>query len=118
MKLRYLPILLVGLAGCPDRPAPNAGTQASAPDLELQLKTNLAKLAPQDRKLVQRQINCPIMPDVRLGENAVPIKVQLKGEPVFVCCENCAKLARDEPEKTLEWVKNRLAQSPSPPNQK
>jgi hypothetical protein len=43
---------------------------------------------------------------------SVPIKVQVKGEAIFVCCENCVKVAKDEPAKTLACVKNHAAQAP------
>jgi hypothetical protein len=34
-----------------------------------------------------------------------PVKVLLKGQPVFLCCKDCEKKARKEPDKTLAKAK-------------
>jgi hypothetical protein len=34
----------------------------------------------------------------------VPVKLMLKGEPVFLCCGGCQKKALADPEKTLANV--------------
>ncbi len=48
----------------------------------------LAKLPPADRTLAERQWNCPVT-DMPLGSMGTPIKVDVNGTPVFICCEGC-----------------------------
>jgi hypothetical protein len=63
------------------------------------------KLSPEDRKLVDAQEWCVISDEGRLGEMGAPIKLMIKGEPVFVCCKGCKKEAEANPDKTLAKVK-------------
>jgi hypothetical protein len=34
----------------------------------------------------------------------VPLKVMVKGQPVFLCCVGCEEKAKDHPEKTIATV--------------
>lgn len=61
-----------------------------------------AKLAPEDRALVEAQDYCPVMPKQKLGGMGAPVKVVIKGQPVFLCCESCKGTAEDEPDETLK----------------
>ena len=63
-----------------------------------------AKLSPEDKALVESQEWCPITTDDRLGTMGAPIKIELKGQPVFLCCNNCKKKAEADPDKTLAKV--------------
>ena len=63
-----------------------------------------AKLDPADRALVEAQEWCVISSDERLGSMGVPIKLDIKGQPVFVCCKGCVKKAEANPDKTLAKV--------------
>jgi RND family efflux transporter MFP subunit len=65
---------------------------------------NLAKLSPEDRRLVDEQKTCPILTGTRLGSMGVPVKVILDGRPVFVCCKVCVGDARKDPAETLRTV--------------
>jgi hypothetical protein len=62
-----------------------------------------AKLSPADRQLVDAQEWCPIT-KMRLGSMGPPIKIVLKGQPVFLCCADCPEAARADPDKTLAEV--------------
>jgi hypothetical protein len=64
------------------------------------LKANLDKLPAADRKLAEAQKLCPVSGE-RLGSMGVPVKVEVEGEPVFLCCASCRKEARDNPKETL-----------------
>jgi uncharacterized protein (TIGR03000 family) len=66
---------------------------------------NLAKLSPEDRKAAEAQRFCAVQDGIRLGAMGVPVKVTVKGETVFLCCEGCADKAKDKAEQTLEKVK-------------
>ena len=57
------------------------------------LEANLAKLSPEDRALVEKQKTCPVTGDL-LGEMAVPIKLEIDGKTVFICCAGCEEDAR------------------------
>ena len=57
----------------------------------------LAKLSPEDRELAEKQKNCPVA-DFPLGSVGVPIKVDVNGTPVFICCEGCRSSLLKDPE--------------------
>lgn len=89
--------------GCANNSAPSptpAKTQAN----EDKIKDALDKLDPADRKLADEQKYCAVQPDHRLGSMGKPVKVMVKEEAVFVCCESCAKMASKNPDKTLASV--------------
>jgi hypothetical protein len=102
--------------------APAAPTQVAADDkkddkaadkdqAEAEIRENLAKLPPEDRKLAEEQKYCVIEDDNRLGEMGVPIKLMVKGQPVFICCKGCRKAAEGDPDKTLAKVKELKAKA-------
>jgi uncharacterized protein (TIGR03000 family) len=65
----------------------------------------LGELDADDRKLATAQKYCPVQPDNLLGSMGKPVKVMLKGKPVFLCCEGCLEQARSAPDKTLGKAK-------------
>jgi Cu(I)/Ag(I) efflux system membrane fusion protein len=65
------------------------------------IEAALAKLSPEDRKLAEAQVYCPILTDNRLGVMGKPEKILLKGKPVFLCCKACVNKALSEEVKTL-----------------
>jgi hypothetical protein len=79
-----------------NKPSSDAGEEA-------EIKAALAKLEPADRKLAEAQKWCAESEE-RLGTMGKPIKVTIKGEPVFLCCGGCKKSAEANPEKTLAKV--------------
>lgn len=80
-------------------------------ELEAEVKASLAKLGPDDRKLAEAQRWCAVEDDHRLGVMGPPFKVMVKGQPVFLCCKGCRKLAESEPEATLTKVKELKAKA-------
>lgn len=64
----------------------------------------LAKLNPADRKIAEQQQFCAVMHNERLGSMGVPVKLEIKGEPVFVCCAGCKAKALKNPNETLAKV--------------
>ncbi len=98
--------LCVGLAvfGCQqaDTPKPVTKDTGSPPTQEADdVAAERAKLSPADRALVAAQEWCVISTDGRLGSMGPPIKLDIKGRPVFVCCKGCKKEAEADPDKTL-----------------
>jgi hypothetical protein len=63
-----------------------------------------SKLSPEDRARVEAQEWCVIMDDVELGAMGPPIKLDINGQTVFVCCQGCKKKAERTPDKTLTKV--------------
>jgi Cu(I)/Ag(I) efflux system membrane fusion protein len=79
-------------------------------DPDAKIKAALAKLSESDRKLAEDQIYCPIQTNNRLGSMGVPIKIDVNGQPVFLCCIGCEEGAKKDAAKTLKSlaeVKNR-----------
>jgi uncharacterized protein (TIGR03000 family) len=75
----------------------------------------LDELAPKDRKQAAEQKFCALQPENRLGAMGRPVKVMLKGKPVFLCCEACVKQARGAPERTLARARELRAKNAAPP---
>lgn len=65
----------------------------------------LAELPEKDRILAEQQRFCPVKPETPLGAMGPPTKVIIEGEPVFLCCADCAAEARKNPDNTLAEVK-------------
>lgn len=81
-----------------------SGEAATGKDEEAEIRANLSQFGPEDRKLAEEQKFCVIQEETRLGAMDAPIKVVVKGQPVFVCCKGCVKKALKNPEQTLTKV--------------
>ncbi|VTR95385.1 Secreted protein OS=Rhodopirellula europaea SH398 GN=RESH_00384 PE=4 SV=1 [Gemmata massiliana] len=102
------------LVGCGERVARNSspstpGTSNEAP--EGAVAAERAKLSPEDRALVEAQEWCVISNDEQLGSMGAPIKLTIKGQPVFVCCRGCVKKAESNPDATLAKVEELKAKA-------
>ena len=84
-------------------------------DEEADDRANLAKLSTPDRRLAEAQKFCPVR-GTRLGAMGTPVKLLLKGQPVFLCCKDCVKKANDDPDKTLAEVEKQKAEVPQAGN--
>lgn len=84
---------------------------AQAKQDEAKIQANLARLSNEDRKLALDQKFCAVQDGIRLGSMGTPVKITVKGQPVFLCCGSCAKAAGANPDKTLEKVKSIIAKS-------
>ena len=60
----------------------------------------LAALSAEDRKLAEAQKTCPVSGEP-LGEMGTPIKMTVKGQDLFICCEACRKPIEKNPDKYL-----------------
>ena len=69
------------------------------------IAASLAELSPADRKSAEAQRFCAVKPEIPLGAMGPPAKLTLKGQPVFLCCGDCAEMARKDPDKTLAKLK-------------
>lgn len=69
--------------------AQSPADEASAADEDqAEIEAALAKLAPEDRALAEKQKTCPVTYEP-LGSMGTPIKVSVDGREAFVCCEGC-----------------------------
>jgi hypothetical protein len=105
-RLAVAAILALALLGCADRGARDSTTPPpeTPPSKETpadEVAAERAKLNPEDRALVDAQEWCVISTNERLGSMGPPVKLTIKGQPVFVCCKGCVRKAEANPDATL-----------------
>ena len=61
----------------------------------------LAELNSGDRRLADAQKFCAVLTDSPLGSMGTPVKVDVNGEPVFLCCDGCKAKALRNADETL-----------------
>jgi hypothetical protein len=64
----------------------------------------LAELSAEDRALAIAQKVCPVSGEL-LGEMGAPVKVDVKGQSVFICCEGCQDELLSKPDEYLAKIK-------------
>lgn len=64
----------------------------------------LAKLPPAERAAAEAQKYCAINNTGLLGSMGAPIKLEIDGKPVYLCCGGCTKKAQANPAATLAKV--------------
>jgi hypothetical protein len=74
-------------------------TQTAADD-KAKIEAALASLSADDRALALKQKICPVS-DEPLGLMGTPIKVEVAGQEVFICCEHCEEPLIKEQDKYL-----------------
>ncbi len=72
----------------------------TVPDPANAVTDALAKLAPADRAIAERQKVCPVT-NLPLGSMGTPIKVRVNGKSVFICCEGCREQLLAKPAKYI-----------------
>lgn len=114
--LFVLACLAVGLwtvAGC-QQSGSNSGTGESGGQQEQQQQGSgttttgseaegLAALSPEDRALAEKQGVCPVSGEA-LGEMGTPVKVEVDGKVVFLCCDHCRGKFDENPQEYLAKV--------------
>ena len=66
----------------------------------------MASLSAQDRAAAEKQKTCPVT-DEPLGSMGAPIKVSVKGQDVFICCEGCKDALNDSPDAFLAKLRRK-----------
>ena len=61
----------------------------------------LAKLSAEDRTAAEAQKYCAVANTSFLGSMGAPIKLEIDGKSVFLCCDGCTKKAKSDPKATL-----------------
>ena len=121
-------VVATGLAGCKKEdktaqtppPAPNAaasghddGDGHSHGDHDHDaddVAANLAKLSDSDRVLADKQQVC-LVGDEPLGAMGVPIKLDVDGTPIFICCAGCEDAILADKEKFVNLLAERLTET-------
>ena len=68
------------------------------------MKETLAKLPEADRQSAEKQHTWPVSGDM-LGTTGVPLKVEVNGREVWICCKDCEAPLKADPEKYLAKLK-------------
>ncbi|MEM7457271.1 MAG: efflux RND transporter periplasmic adaptor subunit, partial [Planctomycetota bacterium] len=71
----------------------------------------MAALDAENRVLAVAQKICPVA-NFPLGSMGTPIRVDVEGRAVFICCEGCRQSLIDEPQKYLEILDNGIVEAP------
>lgn len=89
-----------------DKPESNTTSvkQDSVGQMDPEISKALSELSAEDREIAESQKYCAVATSSLLGSMGTPIKVELNGTPVFLCCEGCRKKALRQPEETLAVV--------------
>lgn len=69
--------------------------------VEESLERQLARLGSDDRELARRQKICPVTGEP-LGSMGVPLKIEVEGQSVFLCCAGCTSAVRKAPQEILK----------------
>ncbi len=91
-------LVALGSLGCQPTPQPSATDMpAEATDEATdEIRDALAGLSPSDRESAERQRTCPVSGQL-LGSMGEPIKLEVEGREVWICCAGCESALRDDP---------------------
>jgi hypothetical protein len=105
----------------PERPAPEApiptpekaASETAAANTEAKeeakVAASLAALSDDDRPRAAAQRYCAVLDHSRLGAMGAPVKLTIKGQTVFLCCDGCREKALANPQQTLRKLARRQA---------
>lgn len=77
-----------------------------------EVRPGIFKATLADTRAIAAQKTCPVM-DEPLGGMGTPLKVDVKGKAVFICCAGCAKKLNAAPEKYLQQLADAGIQPPA-----
>ncbi|MGD9853620.1 MAG: hypothetical protein AB7U20_01590 [Planctomycetaceae bacterium] len=77
----------------------HANHDHSGHDMET-VKAELAKLSPEDAASAEKQHLCPVSGEM-LGTMGAPIKMDVNGQQVWICCDGCKKALLENPDEHL-----------------
>ena len=114
-------LLALFLTGCGDQHAAHTGAapdkkndSSAGTEKDARIRANLDKLDPEDRKIAEEQKYCAVENENRLGGMGKPVKVELDGQTVFLCCKGCLAEAKEHKEKTLARAKELREKNKTP----
>ncbi len=68
------------------------------------MKVELAKLSPEDRATAEQQHFCPVSGEM-LGTMGAPLKIDVNGQDVWICCSECKDKLLANPDEYLAKLK-------------
>jgi hypothetical protein len=81
-----------------------AGHDEGAKKTDMEKMTeSLASFSPEDRASAMKQHFCPVSGEM-LGTMGAPEKVDVNGQPVWICCDGCKDKLLADPEKYLAKI--------------
>jgi YHS domain-containing protein len=111
-------VLFVGIglfvAGC-GKSGPSGATSGAAKDdkvaaepsaADAEIAKAMSELSAADRELAMKQKLCPVSGEA-LGSMGPPLKMEVKGQTVFLCCEGCKEELLAKPDEYLAKIKVR-----------
>lgn len=86
------------------RGTPTVVRPTTPEDRDAKVVASLRELPPDERKLAEAQVWCPVQRD-RLGIMGKPVKVKTpEGRPLYVCCPSCVAEAEENPSEMFDRV--------------
>ena len=80
---------------------PPAAVVPSAEDIQ-----NIEQLPKEDWQPAKAQAICPVT-GTTLGSMGVPVKITLRGKPVYLCCKSCVGKAKRDPDGILKNLESK-----------
>ncbi len=95
----------------PDKAVALASNMTELTDAEKEeIRVAMEPLSESDRQLAEAQVICPVT-EVRLGSMGMgtPIKLEIEGRTVFICCEGCRDGWVNKPDKYFKILDDYLS---------
>lgn len=92
------------LAGNPSLIDPTKAMPIIDSEMTPEMIAQLESLSPEDRQLAKRQQICPVT-QMLLGSMGAPLKVDIDGQPIFICCQGCAEHLKNDSKKYIAVLK-------------
>jgi YHS domain-containing protein len=116
-RIPMLPFFAMLIGGCSNSAPPPAsqqnasGASQSSPVVaadeqgksDPKITAALAELSTEDRALALKQKICPVSGEA-LGSMGAPLKVDVKGRAVFICCDGCREQLLAKPDEYLAKI--------------
>ncbi len=99
----------------PDKAVVDDEVQLTEAELE-EIRKAMEPLSEEDRKLAEAQVICPVT-EVRLGSMGMgtPVKLEIEGRTVFICCEGCRDGWVNDPDKYFKILDDYAAGNSAKP---
>ena len=102
----FLGVAMLSLVGLRLAASPStvaSPADPSSPSMAAEAAAGLLEPDKSDQELIEKQKTCPVT-DAVLGSMGTPVKVQVKGRTVFLCCSGCKKTFLKNVDKYLEKI--------------
>lgn len=86
---------------CQEKAAENSARTLKTAEKLKESTTELAELPMEERQQVEAQKYCAVIDTSLLGSMGAPIKMEIEGKSVYLCCAGCTKKAKADPAGTL-----------------